>query len=170
MLEQARQRVAHNGWSGVALLEATAEDAPLQGKADAALFHFTPTCCATRRRSTTCWPTSTGCARGGQRAAVGAALAAAHHLFVLGAALLFGERWTGWRSPWTLLANRLDGFEVRLFLGGHLCGLRAGSVTSRAWPIHRFPAPLGCHLALALALSACASMALAPAAKPRLVV
>jgi demethylmenaquinone methyltransferase/2-methoxy-6-polyprenyl-1,4-benzoquinol methylase len=41
MLAQARKRIALHGWSNVAVLEETAEAAPLQGQADAALFHFT---------------------------------------------------------------------------------------------------------------------------------
>lgn len=41
MLEQARDRVARNHWANIELLSATAAAAPLQGKSDAALFHFT---------------------------------------------------------------------------------------------------------------------------------
>jgi SAM-dependent methyltransferase len=41
MLAQARKRVVVNGWSNVALVTAAAASAPLHGKADAAMFHFT---------------------------------------------------------------------------------------------------------------------------------
>lgn len=41
MLAQARQRVQRHGWSNVALLCAGATEAPVRGRADAALFHFT---------------------------------------------------------------------------------------------------------------------------------
>lgn len=41
MLGQAAERVARHGWRNVDLVETTAAGAPLQGYADAALFHFT---------------------------------------------------------------------------------------------------------------------------------
>jgi demethylmenaquinone methyltransferase/2-methoxy-6-polyprenyl-1,4-benzoquinol methylase len=41
MMELARARVAANGWSNVDFLLAPAATAPIGGKADAALFHFT---------------------------------------------------------------------------------------------------------------------------------
>ncbi len=41
MLALARERVARHHWSNVQLLADTAAAAPLRGKADAALFHFT---------------------------------------------------------------------------------------------------------------------------------
>jgi SAM-dependent methyltransferase len=41
MLDKARQRVQRHGWRNVTLLCASAEDARLSGRADAALLHFT---------------------------------------------------------------------------------------------------------------------------------
>jgi ubiquinone/menaquinone biosynthesis C-methylase UbiE len=41
MLERARQRVQRHGWGNVTLLCAPAEEARLDGRADAALLHFT---------------------------------------------------------------------------------------------------------------------------------
>ncbi len=41
MIARARDRVAQQGWRQVTLLCAPVETAPLQGRADAALFHFT---------------------------------------------------------------------------------------------------------------------------------
>jgi ubiquinone/menaquinone biosynthesis C-methylase UbiE len=41
MIEKARQRVQRHGWRNVSLLCAPAEEATLQGRADAALLHFT---------------------------------------------------------------------------------------------------------------------------------
>jgi ubiquinone/menaquinone biosynthesis C-methylase UbiE len=41
MLERARQRVAAHGWRNVSLLAADVAEAPLSGRCDAALFHFT---------------------------------------------------------------------------------------------------------------------------------
>lgn len=41
MLERARRRITQHGWSNVALVQAAAAAAPLHGRADAALFHFT---------------------------------------------------------------------------------------------------------------------------------
>ena len=41
MLGRAAERVQRHGWRNVELLESTAAGAPLQGYADAALFHFT---------------------------------------------------------------------------------------------------------------------------------
>ena len=41
MLEQARERVSHNGWQNVILIQATAEDAKIPEQVDAVLFSFT---------------------------------------------------------------------------------------------------------------------------------
>jgi SAM-dependent methyltransferase len=41
MLAQARQRVAAHGWRNVSLIHTAVAEAPLNGLADAALFHFT---------------------------------------------------------------------------------------------------------------------------------
>lgn len=41
MIERARDRVAQHGWRAVTLLCSPVETAPLHGRADAALFHFT---------------------------------------------------------------------------------------------------------------------------------
>ena len=116
MLEQARQRVAHNGWSGVALLEATAEDAPLQGKADAALFHFTHD---VLRDPQALDHVLAHLKPGARVVASGLQWAPPWllptNLFVLGAALYSMSTMDGLAQPWTLLANRLDGFEVRSF-------------------------------------------------------
>ena len=41
MIKLAHERVARHGWNNVALIEASVENAPIKGHADAALFHFT---------------------------------------------------------------------------------------------------------------------------------
>jgi demethylmenaquinone methyltransferase/2-methoxy-6-polyprenyl-1,4-benzoquinol methylase len=41
MMLQARQRVARQGWHNVTLIDSPADTAPLHGRMDAALFHFT---------------------------------------------------------------------------------------------------------------------------------
>jgi len=41
MLHKARERVEAHGWQGIRLLSEPADEAPLHGQADAAIFHFT---------------------------------------------------------------------------------------------------------------------------------
>ena len=128
MLEQARQRVAHNGWSGVALLEATAEDAPLQGKADAALFHFTHD---VLRDPQALDHVLAHLKPGARVVASGLQWAPPWllptNLFVLGAALYSMSTMDGLAQPLDPArqsAGRLRG--PQLFLGGHLCRERPG--------------------------------------------
>ncbi|MET0210495.1 MAG: class I SAM-dependent methyltransferase, partial [Burkholderiaceae bacterium] len=41
MLDHAQQRVRHHHWRNVTLIRASAEEAPIEDRHDAALFHFT---------------------------------------------------------------------------------------------------------------------------------
>lgn len=116
MLARARERVAHNGWSGVALLEATAEGAPLQGQADAGLFHFTHD---VLREPQALDHVLAHLKPGARVVASGLQWAPPWllptNLFVLGAALYSMSTMEGLERPWALLAQRLEGFEVRNF-------------------------------------------------------
>ena len=113
MMALARERVAQHGWSGIELLQARAADAPLQGRAHAALFHFTHDVLRD--------PASLDHVRahlepGARVVAVGLQWAppwlAATNLFVLGAAWYSVTCFDGLRQPWDLLAARLRDVQV----------------------------------------------------------
>lgn len=114
MLALARHRVTRHGWSNVALLEATADTAPLQGQADAALFHFTHDVlrdpCALDHVLAHLKPGARVVASGLQWAPP---WLLPTNLFVLGAALYSTSSLEGLEQPWTMLAKRLQSFEVR---------------------------------------------------------
>jgi demethylmenaquinone methyltransferase/2-methoxy-6-polyprenyl-1,4-benzoquinol methylase len=116
MLAQARRRVARQGWSGVALLESAAADAPLQGRADAALFHFTHDIVRDPRALD---HVLAHLKPGARVVASGLQWAPPWllpiNLFVLGAALYSVSSLEGLEQPSTLLAGRLESFEVRAF-------------------------------------------------------
>ena len=116
MLELARKRVATHGWSNVALLEATATEAPLQGHADAALFHFTHDVV---RDPEALDHVLAHLKQGAPVVASGLQWAPPWllptNLFVLGAALYSTSTLDGLEQPWTLLARRLKSFRVEQF-------------------------------------------------------
>jgi SAM-dependent methyltransferase len=134
MLALARKRVARHGWSGVALLEAVAEQAPLQGLADGALFHFTHD---VLRNPAALDHVIAHLKPGARVVASGLQWAppwmVPTNLFVLGAALYSVSSLDGLEQPWTMLAKRLQSFEVRGFpwVGIYVAGGRV-AVTSRA--------------------------------------
>ncbi len=134
MLALARKRVARHGWSGVALLEADAAQAPLQGPADAALLHFTHD---VLRDPAALDHVLAHLKPGARVVASGLQWAPPWmlptNLFVLGAALYSVSSLDGLEQPWTMLAKRLQSFEVRGFpwVGIYVAGGRV-AVTSRA--------------------------------------
>ena len=116
MLELARGRVASHGWSNVAVLQATAAEAPLQGHADAALFHFTHDVI----REPASLDNVLGHLKHGARVVASGLQWAPSwmlptNLFVLGAALYSTSTLDGLDEPWTLLARRLKSFRVENF-------------------------------------------------------
>jgi demethylmenaquinone methyltransferase/2-methoxy-6-polyprenyl-1,4-benzoquinol methylase len=129
MLARARDRVVQHGWSGVALLEATADAAPLQGRADAALFHFTHD---VLREPAALDHVFEHLKPGAPVAACGLQWAPPWmlptNLFVLGAALYSVSSLEGLEQPWTMLAQRLQSFEVRSYpwFGLYLASGRVG--------------------------------------------
>lgn len=116
MLAQARGRVARHGWSNVALLQARAARAPLQGQADAALFHLTHDVLrdpqALDHVLAHLQPGATVVASGLQWAPP---WLLPTNLFVLGAALYSASTLDGLDRPWALLAQRLAHFQVHSF-------------------------------------------------------
>ena len=113
MLAQARVRIARNRWSGITLLPATAANAPLHGKADAAMFHFTHDVlrdpAALDHVFAHLKPAAPVVAAGLQWAPSWLPLA---NVFVLGAALYSVTRMSGLSRPWDLLAQRLEGIHL----------------------------------------------------------
>jgi ubiquinone/menaquinone biosynthesis C-methylase UbiE len=116
MLAQARKRIALHGWSNVAVLEETAEAAPLQGQADAALFHFTHDVLrhpeALDHVLAHLKPDAAVVACGLQWAPP---WLLPTNAFVLGAALYSVSTLDGLEQPWTILAKRLKDFRVQNF-------------------------------------------------------
>lgn len=114
MLELARQRIAVHGWRGVTLLQAGAGDAPLAGLADAAMFHFTHD---VLRDPQALDHVLAHLRPGGRVVAAGLQWAPPWmlpaNLFVLGAALYSVTCMEGLEQPWTLLAKRVQGLQVR---------------------------------------------------------
>ena len=114
MLALARRRVQRHSWSGVALLEAAAADAPLQGRADAALFHFTHD---VLRDPQALDHVLAHLKSGAPVVACGLQWAppwnVAANAFVLGAALYSVPSMDGLAQPWTMLARRLRDLQLR---------------------------------------------------------
>ncbi len=113
MLAQARARVARHGWRHVALMQASAAEAPLQRGADALLFHFTHDV----MRDADALGHVIAHARPGARvAACGLQWAppwmVASNAFVLAAALYSTSSLEGLERPWDLLAQRLQDLQV----------------------------------------------------------
>lgn len=114
MLAKARERVSAAAWDQVSLVPASAEDARWQGKADAALFHFTHDIL---RRPAALDNVLAHLKPGARVVATGLQWAAPWawpvNLFVMGAALYSVSSLDGMNRPWSELATRLQGFEAR---------------------------------------------------------
>lgn len=114
MLAQARARVAQHGWTRVELLQASASAAPLRGKADAALFHFTHD---VLREPRALGHVLAHLRPGAHVVACGLQWAPPWmlptNMFVLGAALYSVTCLAGLQQPWDLLAARLADVRIR---------------------------------------------------------
>ena len=119
MLAQARRRIARHRWTGIELLEGPAQAAPLQGRADAALFHFThdvlQDAAALDHVVAHLRPGARVVAAGLQW---GPAWSFPVNLFVWGAAAWSVTCLAGLEQPWRLLAERLREVDVRAPLVG----------------------------------------------------
>lgn len=114
MLALARERVAQQGWQHVELLQASAADAPLQGRADAAFFHFTHDVL----RDEQALDHVLGHLKPGARVvATGLQWAPPWfwpaNAFVMAAALYSVSRLEGLGRPWDKLGRRLAEMEVQ---------------------------------------------------------
>lgn len=113
MLAQARVRIALHHWTGITLVPATAAAAPLHGRADAAIFHFTHD---VLRDSEALDHVFAHLKPGAQVVATGLQWGPPWlpltNAFVLGAALYSVTSLAGLARPWDLLAQRLT--DVRL--------------------------------------------------------
>lgn len=114
MLSKARERVEVNGWKGVSLVNGTADGAPLRGRADAAIFHFTHDILqqpeAIDHITRHLKPGARVVATGLQWAAPWAWPV---NLFVWGAAMYSVSTLDGLEKPWSTLATYLQELEVR---------------------------------------------------------
>lgn len=113
MLRKARERVEAHGWQGIRLLSEPADEAPLRGQADAAIFHFThdilrqPEAIANVMRHLK---------PGARVVATGLQWAAPWvwpvNLFVWSAAMYSVTTLDGLDKPWSILARFLRDMEV----------------------------------------------------------
>ena len=114
MLALARERVEAAGWQNATLVEAAAEDADVPGEADAVLFAFTHDVLRSPAALDNLLP----------RARSGARVVAAGgkwpprwmvpvHAYVSVQAPRFVTTMEGFDRPWTLLAERVRGLEVK---------------------------------------------------------
>jgi SAM-dependent methyltransferase len=120
MLAHARERVQRHHWRAIELLEFTAGAAPLNGRADAALFHFTHD---VLQDEAALDHVLAHLKPGAHVVAAGLQWAPAWclplNLFVLGAAFYSVTCLGGLEQPWRLLAARLREVQVRtLGFGG----------------------------------------------------
>jgi SAM-dependent methyltransferase len=126
MIEKALQRVRRHDWRNVTLLCSPAEQAPITGRADAALLHFTHDV----------MQSDAALAQVLRHLKPGAALvacglkwapplAAPLNLLVWPAALHSVSSLAGLRRPWQRLADRVGEPEVRTMLGGAVYLARA---------------------------------------------
>lgn len=119
MLAKARERIAHEGLAGIELLEAGAAQAPLHGRADAALFHFTHD---VLQEPAALDHLVAHLRRGAHVVAAGLQWAPVWcvpvNAFVLGAALYSVTCLDGLEAPWKLLGDRLRELQVRSVGGG----------------------------------------------------
>jgi ubiquinone/menaquinone biosynthesis C-methylase UbiE len=113
MMEKARERIAQADWTDqISLLEASAQDAKWQGRADAAIFHFTHDV----MRSPKALDNVLAHLRPGARVVAtglqwAAPWAGPVNLFVMGAALYSVSSLDGLAQPWSELAKRLRDFD-----------------------------------------------------------
>lgn len=126
MLLKARERVGAHRWRNVALVEAAAWEAPLDGPADAALLHFTHD---VLRDDRSLDHILAHVKPGGRVVATGLQWAPLWlwpvNAFVLGAALYSVTTLDGLARPWDKLESRLRGVRVQTgLLGGiyTVCG------------------------------------------------
>ena len=129
MLDQARQRIRRHGWKAIELVSASADQAPVQGQADAALFHFTHdivrTPAAIENVMNHLKPGARIAATGLQWAHP---LAWPVNLFVWSAALYSATTLDGLDNPWSCLARYIPGLQVRpTWMGGV-------SMATGVWP------------------------------------
>jgi demethylmenaquinone methyltransferase/2-methoxy-6-polyprenyl-1,4-benzoquinol methylase len=114
MLALARERIARHRWDGITLVEASAGHVALQGRADAALFHFTHD---VLRDAASLDHVLAHLRPGAGVVASGLQWAppwlAATNLFVWGAARYSVTCMEGLEAPWDLLAARLEQVEIR---------------------------------------------------------
>jgi SAM-dependent methyltransferase len=114
MLAVARLRVERHGWTGIELLQAAASDAAFHGHADAALFHFTHD---VLRDPDALDHVIAHLRPGAGVVATGLQWAppwmVATNLFVWAAALYSVSSLDGLEQPWSMLARRLQDFQVR---------------------------------------------------------
>ena len=120
MLAHARTRIARHHWTGIELVQATAAAAPLRGRADGALFHFTHDVlqdeASVDHLLAHLKPGASVVAAGLQWAP---SWCVPVNMFVLGAAYYSVTCLGGLQSPWQLLASRVKDLQVRTFgLGG----------------------------------------------------
>jgi SAM-dependent methyltransferase len=134
MLAEARVRIARHHWTGITLMPATAAAAPLHGRADAAIFHFTHD---VLRDPEALDHVFAHLKPGAQVVAAGLQWGPAWlpltNAFVLGAALYSVTCMSGLGRPWDLLAARLSDVQLhsRPWAGLYVVGGRV-AVSSRA--------------------------------------
>jgi ubiquinone/menaquinone biosynthesis C-methylase UbiE len=113
MLAQARVRIARHHWTGITLVPGTAAAAPLHGRADAAIFHFTHD---VLRDPAALDHVFAHLKPGAQVVATGLQWGPAWlpltNAFVLGAALYSVTCMSGLARPWDLLAARLRDVQL----------------------------------------------------------
>ena len=135
MIDRARERVRSRGWRHVTLVCAPAEEARIDGLADAALFHFTHDIL---QRPEAVANVLAHLRPGARVVASGLKWAEgwrwpANLLFVLPAALRSVTSLQGLHAPWAGLAAALPDLQVRSLLGGAVY-LAAGTLRAPAPP------------------------------------
>jgi SAM-dependent methyltransferase len=114
MLAIAHDRVDRAGWENVTLIESAAEEAELSRAPEALLFSFTHDVL----RSPAALDNLLGAARAGSRVVAAGGKWPPRwmvpvHFYVSRQAPRFVTTMEGFDRPWTLLAERLDGLELR---------------------------------------------------------
>jgi SAM-dependent methyltransferase len=119
MLERASARVREHHWGNVELIEGSVDESNFEGKADAALFHFTHDIL---RDSLALGNIAHHLNPGAHVVASGlqwvSPWAWPLNVFVLGAALHSVTSLSGLSRPWSLLAGYLDQVRVEPFMAG----------------------------------------------------
>jgi SAM-dependent methyltransferase len=145
MIERARNRPCVRPNGNVTLLCAPAEEAPIDGRADAALFHFTHD---VLRRPAALDRVMRHLKPGARLVACGLQWAPPWavpvNLFVWGAALRSVSSLRGLDRPWSLLADRVCGLEVEALLFGAVFlahGVHPGAVAELVAVADKEPPP-----------------------------